>query len=525
MPEKTVFIYLGSEMSYRELDKYSNQFANVLRKLGIKKGERVALLLPNCPQMIFAYHGIWRVGAVAVPCNPTYTDSELKYQLNDSGATLLLTYDALASRMIALRPHTNVKIIITTRLTDYLQPSIKEKLPVPEPLPTGENHFELIELMKDQPDEYEPQYAGWDEPSMLIYTGGTTGLPKGAVLTVGNNSSATQITRAWYGNMDENEVILGVFPFFHIGGFNGALNSTISKGWTMVMMPKPDVKEMVELIFKYKITLVGAPPTLFIHMLQLPEWQQAEDKSFIRYFLSGAAPVPAAVIKRLYEETGCGMIEQAGMTETSGINNIIPVTGPYKPGSCGVPPSNMETKIVDIETGEKEMPIGEEGEIIHRGPNIMKEYHNRPEETANALRNGWLYTGDIGHMDEDGYVYIVDRKKDMILSGGNNIYPREIDEVLLPHPAVNQVCTIGVPDERLGERVKAFIVLKSGKSVTFEELDTFCKQYLARYKVPKEYEFTDSLPTTAAGKTLRYVLRQRELEKHKTKAKETENIK
>ncbi|MFZ5643244.1 MAG: class I adenylate-forming enzyme family protein [Bacillota bacterium] len=509
--KKTVFIFLGSDMSYQELDQHSNRFANVLRKLGIEKGDRVATLLPNCPQMIFGYHGIWRTGAVVVPCNPTYTDSELEYQLNNSGATVLLTIDALSPRMLALRPKTKVKTIITTHLNDYLPPSIKEKVPS-VPFQRDIDHYELLNLMGSEPCEYNPTYAAWDETSMIIYTGGTTGLPKGAVLTVGNNSSAAQITRAWYANLDENEVSLGVFPFFHIGGFNGALNSTLSKGWTMVLMPKPDVKEMFELIMKYRISMVAAVPTLLIQMIQLPEWKTA-DKTFIKYFLSGAAPVPAAVIDKLSKDTGCGMVEQAGMTETSGINNIVPVTGPFKPGSCGVPPSNMETRIVDIETGEREMPVGEDGEILHRGPHVMKEYYNKPEETATALRNGWLYTGDIGHMDEDGYLYIVDRKKDMILSGGNNIYPRDIDEVLLKHPKISQVCTVGVPDEQMGEKVKAFVILKPGETATFEELTAYCKTHLARYKIPKAYEFVDNLPMNAAGKTLRYILRQQEMEK------------
>lgn len=511
-PDKTALIFLGAEISFKLLEEQVNQFTNALKNLGMVPGDKLAILMPNSPQQIIGFHSAWRAQGVAVPCNPLYTDTELEQIFNDSGATFLLTWDAFAPRMLKLRAKTKLKTIISAHLNDYMPSPTKEEFATIPGLYVSyikeDGYYEFITLLQNASSEFDGRYAPMDSMAMLPFTGGTTGVPKGVVLTQQNISASAQFGMIWFDHLDENEIVLSGFPFFHVAGFCVGLNIGTGKGWTNLLIPRPDPAQMLQLMAQYKPTIIGALPVTFYKLLEIPEFKNS-DFSSIKIFLSGATSVPVALMDALEKVSGKTLREAGGMTETSGICYFAPVIGPYKKGSCGLPAPTTETKIMDLETGTRELPVGEIGELVFRGPHIMKEYYNKPEETAVTMRNGWLCSGDIGKMDEDGYLYIIDRKKDVIVAGGYNIYPRDIEEVLTKHPKVQMACVIGVPDSYRGETVKVFIVPMPNAELSEEELNRYCRQYLAAYKVPKIYEFVDSLPTNAAGKILRKELRKK----------------
>lgn len=520
-PDRTALIFMGKKIKYSELDRLAHRFANALRKIGIKQGERISILLPNIPQIVIAYYGIWRAGAIPVPNNPLYTDRELEHQFNDSGSTTLITLDLLAPRMLKLRLKTSIKQIISCHISDYLPFPIKQLFPylkkdMYREFDPEKDCYEFLELMKSVPPADSGIRMDMDELALIPYTGGTTGPAKGVALTHRNVSCITQNFKAWFYDVQEScEREMGIFPFFHLAGFTCVMNSCILMGWSNILIPKPESKAVLDAILKYKATIVPAVPTIYTGLLGLPKFGK-KDMSFVKGFFSGAAPLPGESIDKLKKATGADMIEAYGMTESTAMITVTPWRGKLKVGSVGVPLPDTDLRIVDIQDGITEMPIGKEGEIIFKGPQMLKEYYNQPKETANAIKNGWFYTGDIGRFDEDGYLYIVDRKKDMIIAGGFNIYPRDIDEVLFEHPKVLEACAIGVPDEYRGETAKAFVVPKPGETILEKELDLFCRERLTAYKVPKFYEFVDSLPKSAVGKILRKDLRAQELaKKHK----------
>jgi len=515
-------LFMGKKITYDELEQLVNRFSNVLIAIGIKPGDRVSLLLPNIPQIVIAYYGIWRAGAVPVPNNPLYTDRELEHQFNDSGSTSLVTLDLLAPRMLKLRSKTKIKQIISCHINDYLPFPLKQLYPLLkkdmykkfEEAPDFYEYRQIIETTSSQIPDIP---ISMDDLALIPYTGGTTGPSKGVVLTHRNVSYVTQSLKAWFfdlNNIHERE--LAVFPFFHLAGFTAVMNACILLGWTDVLVPKPEPKAVLDMIVKYKPTIIPAVPTIYVGLLGLPKFKQS-DLRFVKGFFSGAAPLAIETINTLQEATGADIIEAYGMTESTTFITFTPWRGKLKPGSVGVPIPDTDLKIVDVDTGIKEMPIGEEGEVLFRGPQMCKGYYNKPDETANSIKDGWFYTGDIGKFDEDGYLYIVDRKKDMIIAGGFNIYPRDIDEVLFEHPKVLEACAIGVPDDYRGETVKAFVVPKPGETLTKEELDSFCRDRLTAYKVPRTYEFIDELPKSAVGKILRKDLRAMEIAKKEKK--------
>ncbi len=517
-PRRTAVVFMGKEISYKDLDDAVNRFANALKGLGVKKGDRVALLMPNIPQIVIAYYALWRLGAVAVPNNPLYTNRELEYQLNDSGATVLITMDVFSPRMLALKPKTALNHIITAHINDYLPFPIKQIFPLAKKemyvkYRKAPGYHQFLDLIREASPGFTGEPPSWEDTGCIFYTGGTTGISKGVILPHASISSMTQILDAWLFDLVEDEVErnLAVYPFFHLAGFTAVMNLSILNGWVDILVPRPDPKAVLDAMLKFKPTVVPAVPTIYVGMLSLPEFRK-KDLSFVKAFFSGAAPLPQETIRSLEEATGATLVEAYGMTEFA-IATITPYRGVLKFGSCGVPLPNTIVRIVDLETGEKELPPGEEGEITFQGPQMCSGYYNRPDETEKIIRKGWLYSGDIGKMDEEGYLYIVDRKKDMILSGGYNIYPREIDEVLFEHPKVLEACAVGVPDEYRGEKVKAFIVPKPGEKLTEEELDTHCRERLAAYKIPRVYEFAESLPKSAVGKILRRELRDLEMGK------------
>jgi len=522
-PDSTALIFMGWKVCYRELEGLVNIFAKALRSLGVKKGETVAMLLPNIPQVVIANYAAWRIGAVAAQNNPLYTERELTHQLNDADARVLVTLDLLLPRALKIKPDTRVEHIITCHINDYLPfpkkqlfPLVKRKMYRSVEKQTGVSEF--MELMKMHDADPVPNEAQWDEVGTLIYTGGTTGVSKGVMLSHGNMSANVQQLRGWFHDVEEGkESIMAIFPFFHSAGFTGIQNFSVWGGWADVLVPRPEPGIIVEMLKKFRPSFLPGVPTIFIGLLNHAGFRKL-DLRFIKGFIAGAAPLAVETINELKSLTGGDLINVYGLTEISPMGTASPWKGEIKPGTVGIPLPNTDLRIMDVETGTREVTPGEPGEICFRGPQVMKGYYKRPEETSEVLKDGWLHTGDIGFLDGDGYLTIVDRKKDMIVASGYNVFPQEIDVILFEHPKILEACTIGVPDAYRGEAPKAFVVLKPGMAVSREELIAYCRQKLAAYKVPKEIEFMDELPKSAVGKILRKELREMDRKRQEKKS-------
>ncbi|MCF8053960.1 MAG: long-chain fatty acid--CoA ligase [Deltaproteobacteria bacterium] len=525
-PTNDALVFQGYKMNFQEMNDMVNSFAAKLTEFGIKKGDAVAILLPNSVPCVIAFYATLRIGAIVVMNNPLYSDVELEHQFNDSGSKALITIDLLANRMIDLRKKTGIKQIIYTSMGDYLPfpksilfPLVaKKKGLAPK---NGVNQANDLYKWKDcvATKAKPPKVTvGFEDIAMYQYTGGTTGVSKGVMLTHANLSCQTQQIRAWFPKFEMGtDVMLGALPYFHVFGMSTTMNFAVYMGWAQVLIPRPQPEPLLEAIKKFRPTFVPLVPTMYIGILAHPNLKNT-DMSCIKGAFSGSAPLPVEVIKEFESLTGAAIVEGFGMTETTPVTHINPFAGGLrKPGTVGLPVTNTLAKIVDLEDGVTELPVGERGELIVSGPQIMLGYKGRPEETANTLKNGWIYTGDIAIMDKDGYFSIVDRKKDMIISGGYNVYPRDIDEVYYLHPKVQEACSIGIPDPKRGESVKLFIVLKEGVTSSQEEIIEFGKQHLAAYKLPVEVEFRTELPKTNVGKILRKELRAQEMEKRKNK--------
>jgi len=549
-PDKTALIFQGYSVSYRELKDMVDRFAACLKAFGIQKGDSVAILLPNTIPCVVSYYAIIKLGAIVVMNNPLYADPELEHQFNDSGAKVLITLDLLANRMIDLRPKTNISQIVYTSLADYLPfpksfmlktigktrkvndwtgwfpgmslikyisfvDSIGKRFGNLQNLTADVNTAPDVYHWKNLLAQYEPDSTkvllNFDDVAMYQYTGGTTGISKGVMLTHGNMSKQIQQANIWFPELEDGkEVVLGALPFFHVFGLTTIMNFSIYKGWTDILVPKPQADQLLETIHHYRPTFTPLVPTIFINMLNDPAIKKT-DMTSIKACFSGSAPLAVDIIHEFEKLTGAVIIEGFGMTESSPVTHMNPYSGIRKVGSVGIPIPDTDCRIVDLETGENDIPVGQPGELIVKGPQVMKGYKNRPDETEKTLRDGWLYTGDIATMDEDGYFYIVDRKKDMIISGGFNVYPRDIDEVIYQHPKVQEACSIGIPHPTRGEAAKVFIILKENETATENEIIDFCKTRLAKYKWPVEIEFRKELPKTNVGKILRKDLRKEEL--------------
>jgi len=516
-------LYMGKKIFYPELERLINRFGRALMDMGVKKGDKVAMLLPNIPQIVIANYATFRIGAVAVMNNPLYTERELEYQLNDSDSKILVTLDLLLPRALILKGKTKIEKIITCHINDYLPFPKKQLFPMVKKqmyrkVGAQKDVYQFLDLIKKYPDGPLENAGGWDDLAAFIYTGGTTGVSKGVMLTHSNLSCNVQQFGVWFPDLKKGEEsVLAVFPFFHSAGFTAIQNYCLWAGFKNILVPRPEPGSIIEMLKKFRPHFLPAVPTIFVGLLNSEEFRKM-DLSFIKGFFSGAAPLAADTIQQLKDLTGATMLEVYGLTETTPIATATPWGGKIKPGTVGVPVPNTDVKIVDVETGKEEMKQGVPGEVIIKGPQVMKGYYKKPEETAAVLREGWLYTGDIGFFDEDGYLSIIDRKKDMIIASGYNIYPREIDEILFEHPKVLEACAIGIPDAYRGETVKAFIVVKPGEILTEEEITQWCKEKLAAYKVPKMIEFVDALPKSAVGKILRREVK--EMDKKKKQGKE-----
>jgi long-chain acyl-CoA synthetase len=490
----------------------------------------VAVMLPNLPQYVIAFYGIIKAGAILVNTNPTYTPRELQYQLQDSGAETIITLSGLYSRVQESREDTNLKRIILTDVVDSLpwywrplaaRPVRASGMMTDIPAaPDVTNFYELIRGHAPKPPTipYDP-----DDVLLLQYTGGTTGSPRAAMLTHRNLISNAFQIQAWLNEIEVgNEKILGALPFFHVYGMTASILTASKIAAESIMIPNPrDADLVLEIIAQEKISFYPAVPAMYSVLINHPRVKDFDLHS-MRACISAGAPLPVEVANRFEAMTGGNLVEGYGMTETSPAAVVNPFGGDRRIGSIGVPISNTNIEIIALEpdaNGERlPVPLGEQGELVIYGPQVMKGYWNRPDETAEVFNErGGLHTGDIVRMDEDGFLYIVDRKKDLIITGGYNIVPREVEEVLFMHPKVMEACVVGIPNLHRGEMVKAYIVLKPGEEATVDEIRTFCKEYLAPYKIPKRVEFRKELPKSQIGKVLRRVLVSEEVTKQEAK--------
>lgn len=521
-PQKMALSFMGYKITYAQLQDMVDRFATGLHNFGIRKGDSVAILLPNVIPCVVSYYAILKLGGIVVMNNPLYSDRELQHQFTDSASKILITLDLLGNRMIDLRPQTSIKEIIITSIGDYLPfpknllfPLVGKKKKLAADVKAAENVHRWKPLLAASSPNPPQVDLSFEDVAMYQYTGGTTGVSKGVILSHANLSKQIQQARHWFPGFNRGEeIMLGALPFFHVFGLSVAMNFAIYMGWGDVLVPKPQPEPLLEAIGKFKPTFAPLVPTMYIGMLNHPNIDKT-DMTSIKGCFSGSAPLPIEVIRNFEEKTKAIIVEGFGMTESTPVTHINPFNGQRKVGSIGVPIPDTVARIVDLETGETEMPVGETGELVVQGPQVMRGYLNKPDETAATLAGGWLHTGDIAKMDEDGYFYIVDRKKDMIISGGFNVYPRDIEEVFFEHPKVQEATAIGIPHPSRGEAVKVFVVLKPGEEATAEELIEYCKGHLATYKLPTEIEFRSELPKTNVGKVLKKDLRDEEQQKRK----------
>jgi len=512
-PAQVAINYFGTCITFKELDGLVDKFGAALQNMGVGKGDRIAIYLPNIPQFVIAYYGALRVGAVVVACSPLYKEREIGYILKDSEAKVIVAWDRLYPLVQAVRSETKLIEVVTTSVRDYLPPPLRLLSPLKGvksyPCPGGRDMKTLLGETKGPPKAV--QIESRKDLALLQYTGGTTGIPKGAMLTHYNLIANTEQVRAW-GVLHPEDVHLSVLPLFHIFGMTVAMNSPIYMRSTMVVLPDPrDIPGVIKAIEKYRPAIFCGVPTMYIALINTPGIEKHNLRS-IRLCISGASALPLEVQRKFEALTGGRLVEGYGLTETSPVTHVNPLDDPQKnrAGTIGIPVSDTHAKIVDVETGERDLPPDEAGELVIRGPQVMMGYWNKPDDNKVAIREGWFHTGDIATMTSDGYFKIVDRKKDMIDVSGFKVWPREVEETLFEHPAVQEAAVVGVPDDRSGEAVKAFVVLKKGSEgkVTGEELSKFCKERIASFKAPKFVEFKAELPKTAVGKVLRRELKK-----------------
>ncbi|PKN69943.1 MAG: long-chain fatty acid--CoA ligase [Deltaproteobacteria bacterium HGW-Deltaproteobacteria-12] len=517
LPHKAATYFMGSEMTFRQIRSQMLRMANALVKMGIQKGDRVGLAMPNCPQYVIAYYAALSTGAVVVNINPLYTYDELKFMMQNTGLNTLVTFDLALPVMRPLAKELGLQNVIVTKLTDYIH-----DIPVSsaKSLDLEEGWWHFSEIIAGCTEESIPKVDFRPaDPALIQFTGGTTGFPKGALLSHSNIISAV-FQNSLYGNPILEYIphaerrVLSVIPYFHVYGNTCCLNWAMLNAATQILVPKFDLDECMSIFEKFdKIANFPTVPTMITAIVNHPRARQMDLGARIGVLGSGGSAMPVELIQKV-KDMGIFCGEGWGMSETASIGIGSPLLH-HKAGSIGCPHPDNDVRLVDVETGLEDVKPGEPGEILIKGPSVMQGYWNNPEETANQLKNGWLSTGDIARMDEDGYFYIVDRKKDMIIAGGFNIYPREVDEVLFSHPKIAEAIAAGIPDDYRGETCKAFVVLKPGQTATEKEIIAFCKEKLAPYKVPKLVEFRNELPKSAIGKVLRKILREEEVAKSK----------
>lgn len=508
-PRAAGTVFFGAQLTFRELHDLAGRFAAALQRLGVKPGDRVSLHLPNSPQFVIAYYGAMKTGAIVVPFNPLYVEREIEQQLVDSGAEVAVTLDLFYPRIAAVRTRTRVRELITTAINDFFPPLLRLLYPIKA---RREGHVVAVPAARDihrfrdllnvdaaaQPVRIDPRST-----AVLLYTGGTTGVPKGTVLTHRNLVCNVLQARSWFTTLrPAQDTVVAVIPFFHSYGMTSAMNFSVATATRMVLIPRFQLDLVLKAIDRYRPQIFPGVPTIYSAINAFPDLHRY-DLSSITACVSGAAGLPVEVQKRFETTTGGKLVEGYGLTETSPITHVNPINGVRKAGSIGIPVPDTDARIADADADGV-------GELAIKGPQVMTGYWNQPGETAQVLRDGWLLTGDMAKMDGDGFFYIVDRKKEMILTGGYNVFPREVEEVLYGLSAVQDAAAIGVPDPHRGEVVKAFVVLKEGEHTTADDVIEYCRPRLAPYKVPKFVEFRTQLPKSLIGKILRRVLSEGE---------------
>ncbi len=525
-PNQVASVFVGAQMTYAQLKQQVDQLASALYALGIRKGDRVAIMFPNCPQVMIAYYATLSLGAVSVMTNPLYVERELEHQWRASGVKLVISTTLFWPQIEAVQNTLGIKHVILSGIHDYL-PTIKRWF-APIALRrrgrwvdvtytnTVHNFKKLLRKQFSTPPavDIDPE-----DLACLQYTGGTTGLPKGAMLRHRNLIASIAQIRSFllFEHGDAEDKALAFMPFFHVYGMNGLMNLGIYLAATLVLIPRPEIKDIVDAIASERPTFLTGIPAIFSALNNYKSIDEV-DLTSIKAVFSGAAPLPVEVMEKFEERTGARIAEAYGMTEASSVTHVNPLKGQRKFGSIGVPIIGTDSKIVDSEDRTKDLPIGEPGELLIKGPQIMAGYWQDPEETEAAMQDGWLSTGDIAYMDEEGYFYVVDRKKDMILSAGYNVYPREVEEVLYQHPKVLEAAVIGLPDGLRGEKITAYVVLKPGEKAKATEIRAFCRERLAQYKQPRTVIFREELPMSLAGKVLRRELKEEALAEREQKA-------
>jgi len=526
--DSTALVFMNGRLSYRQLKQDVDRLATALATLGAGRDTRVAIQLPNLPQTVIAYYAALSLGAQVVMTNPMYVEREIEHQWNDAGCTVAVVSDFLFEQRIkAIRHKLPVKNYIIASIPEYLRFPLnllaplklrKADPPLIAKVESEEGIYffgKLIKATLPRPPEVD---IGADDIAVVQYTGGTTGVSKGAMLTHGNLSSNAQQINAWFSTLEPGrETWLASLPFFHVFGMTVSMNFPVHARAAMVLMPDPrDIRQLIKNVVKHKVTVFPTVPAQVNAINNYPGIENL-DLTSIKTCVSGSAPLPMDVLEKFEKLTGSKIVEGFGLTEASPVTHCTPLLGQRKVGSIGIPLPETDAKVVDLEDGATEMPLGEAGELIIRGPQVMKGYWQQPSATQESIRDGWLHTGDIAVVDDKGFFAIVGRKKELIIAGGYNIYPDEIDRVLMAHPAVLEAATIGIPDEKRGETVKSFVVLAAEQTATAEELIEYTRRELAAYKIPRQIEFRGELPKSTVLKILRRELRNQELAKLKAK--------
>jgi long-chain acyl-CoA synthetase len=512
-PDTSCTIFKGAKISYREMNEITDRLAAGLSDIGVKKGDRVGIFMPNTPQFVMAYFAILKLGGVVVATNPLYSPREIEHQLNDSGAEVMLVMSNFYNMIKGVQSKTKLRTLIVTNLKETL-PSVlgflftltkEKKEGFRVQLSDGDVWMQDL-ISRFKPEDRPQVDVSPDDTALFQYSGGTTGISKGAIALHRNLVANSLQVRDWNPKVRiGNEVVLMAIPLFHVYGMVAGMCNAMSTAASMVMIPNPrDLKDVLTSIQKYNASIFPGVPTMYNAINNDPDVQAGKyDLSTITACISGSAPLMRETKEKFEAVTGGKLVEGYGLSEAPTATHCNPLYGENPSGSIGLPLPDVDCRIISLDDEVTVMPVGEIGELVIKGPQVMKGYHNMPTETSNALRDGWLYTGDIARMDENGFFYIVDRKKELIKPGGYQVWPREVEEVISANPKVLEVGVAGIPDAYRGETVKAWVVLKPGETADQEEIREWCKERLAKFKAPTHVEFRDELPKTTVGKILR----------------------
>ncbi len=529
-PDRACTIFKGATISFAEMNRITDQLAAALVEMGVKKGDRVGIFMPNTPQFVMAYFAILKAGGVVVATNPLYSPFEIEHQLNDAGVEVMFVMTNFYNTIKEVQPKTRVHTLIATNLKETLPPLLRFLFTLTKEKQGGfrielqDGDYWMQDLIARHRPEERPQIEITpDDIALFQYTGGTTGLSKGAIALHRNLVANALQIRYWMPDaIDGEEVLLMAIPLFHVYGMVAGMLFSMATAASMVMVPNPrDLKDVMGNIDKYHATIFPGVPTLYNAINNHPDVQSGKyNLTSIKACISGSAPLMRETKEKFEALTGGVVFEGYGLSEAPTATHCNPIRGENRTGSIGMPLPDVDVRIISLDDGVTVLPPGEPGELVIKGPQVMAGYHNMPTETANTLRDGWLYTGDIAYMDEDGYFYIVDRKKELIKPGGYQVWPREVEEAIMANPKVLEVGVAGIPDAYRGETVKAWVVLKPGETATEDEIKAWCRERLAKFKVPTHVEFRDELPKTTVGKILRreLVRQHNEAQKEQQKA-------